>query len=413
MTRDLADLHDIKERAPDESSTATMRKRRRPPPTTVILLSFLSIPAFASTEYIDTSRLRFLALGDWGGQDLYPYYTEEQWETAQGMARVASAGGISASGGDEHISPAATFVLSLGDNFYWNGIQEDVDEVDVETRFQETFEKVYHHPELQLPWYIIGGNHDYCGDITKQLKFSEDPNTRWSFPDYNHRIVREFSIDRNSPSVKLEIIMIDTIQLAGNICFPPESEFSAEYFEPPPGPSANGQDAVEQAAVTLGWIEDALENSDADYLLVAGHYPIHSACSHGNTPELVNNLDPLLKQYGVTAYLSGHEHCQFHFAHEDMNYFLSGAGHDCCYGSEMKEFLPRGGELKYLLTDSYDYSGSSGVRGGFLSFDVGQSDMVVTVHRESGEALYETVILPRDDLLKSRKGVDDVPIEVE
>ena len=115
---------------------------------TAFILSLLAHveQTFSLSEgHIEASRLRFLAIGDWGGQDSYPYHTEEQWETAQGMARVASKGGVDM---DEN-RPAASFVLSLGDNFYWNGFQEGVD---VEMRYQETFEKVYHHDELQLPW---------------------------------------------------------------------------------------------------------------------------------------------------------------------------------------------------------------------------------------------------------------------
>jgi tartrate-resistant acid phosphatase type 5 len=223
--------------------------------------------------------------------------------------------------------------------------------------------------------------------------------------------VKEFSVGENGPSVKLDIIMIDTIQLAGNICFPPESELSAAYFDPPPGPAAD-QASLEQAATTLDWIKNALEESDADYLLVVGHYPIHSACSHGGTPELVKSLDPLLKQYGVTAYISGHEHCQFHFAHDSMNYILSGTGHDCCYGSDMKSSLPKGGELKYLLADSTDYSGSSGVRGGFVSFDVTRDEMIVAIHRENGDVLYDTMLLPRDQHFRRRED-SAVALEVE
>lgn len=381
-------------------------KYLRPLPTLAFLLSLFYMPSNGSNEFVNATRIRFLAIGDWGGQASYPYYTEEQWETAQGMARVASAGGTELF--NEHDRPAASFVLSLGDNFYWNGFQEGID---VETRYEYTFEKVYHHEELQLPWYIIAGNHDYCGDITKQLILSENPNNRWNFPDYNHRIVREFSLDDDSPPVKLEIIMIDTIQLAGNECFPPEEGFSAEYFAPPTGPAAD-EASLEQAAVTIDWIETALKESDADYLIVAGHYPIYSACSHGGTPELLSTLDPLLRKYGVTAYLSGHEHCQFHFSLEGMEYILSGAGHDCCYGSLMKDFLPRGGELKFLLADDTDFSGSSGVRGGFVSFDVGKDDMIVSIHRENGDALHESKLFPRKSHFK-RIERDDIAVEVE
>lgn len=256
--------------------------------------------------------------------------------------------------------------------------------------------------------FVIAGNHDYCGDVTKQIKLSEE-NERWNLPDYNHRVVREFSLDENSPSVKIEILMIDTIQLAGTKPCPPSGEFlSNEYFEPPPGP-ANDEAALLHAHATLKWIEKALEGSDADYLLVAGHYGIYSACSHGNNPELVRHLDPLLRKHGVTAYLSGHDHCQFHFAHKDMNYILSGAGDYCCYGSKNEKHLPRGGELKYILADTHDYSGSSGVKGGFLSFDVGPEEMVVSIHRENGDTLHESVLLPR---FKVRMRVD-VAVEDE
>lgn len=208
--------------------------------------------------------------------------------------------------------------------------------------------------------------------------------------------------------------MIDTIQLAGNICFSEDDSIPPELlFAPPPGPDKTDLSAVNQAAETLDWIKNALKQSDADYLLVAGHYPIYSACSYGGTPDLLDKLDPLLKKYGVTAYLSGHEHCQFHFAMENMNYILSGAGHDCCYGSTMKQFLPRGGELKFLVADDTDFSGSAGVRGGFLSFDVTKDEMVVNIHRENGDILYESAFSPRGSDFQSRDDSANIAVKVE
>jgi tartrate-resistant acid phosphatase type 5 len=241
--------------------------------TSIVLSSLvLSTPPTSASH---TDKLRFLAIGDWGGQDEYPYYTEEQWEVAQGMAKVAS---------DD-----AAFVLALGDNFYFHGLQG----IDDEERYQATFEKVYHQEELQVPWYLIGGNHDYCGNIEKQIEFTKREGTRWTFPDYNHRIVKEFIVSDNGAStsdepddghdvVKLEIIMIDTVQLAGHECL---NEMSVEYFNPPPG--LLDEISFNKASMTLSWVKKAIEQSDADYLIVAGHYPIYSACSHGNTMELI------------------------------------------------------------------------------------------------------------------------------
>ena len=89
------------------------------------------------TTGIRGSNLSFLALGDWGGRDRFPYRTREQIETANGMAKVAA-------------EQASEFVLALGDNFYYAGLRDDDDYSN--KRFQETFQNVYYHNELQVPW---------------------------------------------------------------------------------------------------------------------------------------------------------------------------------------------------------------------------------------------------------------------
>lgn len=45
-------------------------------------------------------------------------------------------------------------VLALGDNFYFDGISTDA----ASHRFEDTWNSVYPHPSLQVPWYLIGGN---------------------------------------------------------------------------------------------------------------------------------------------------------------------------------------------------------------------------------------------------------------
>jgi 3',5'-cyclic AMP phosphodiesterase CpdA len=44
------------------------------------------------------------------------------------------------------------------------------------------------------------------------------------------------------------------------------------------------------------------------WLLVAGHYPVFSKGSNGDTSELKTYLLPLLKKYSVHAYFCGHDH---------------------------------------------------------------------------------------------------------
>ena len=61
-----------------------------------------------SSTTITTDGLNFLAIGDWGGREWWPYSTLAQVRTASGMARIATA-------------QNSTFVLALGDNFYSHG----------------------------------------------------------------------------------------------------------------------------------------------------------------------------------------------------------------------------------------------------------------------------------------------------
>ena len=133
------------------------------------------VPRAVSSENMDSSsaiapshgRMRFLAIGDWGGKDTYPFYTEEQWETAMGMARVASAspsstaaaGNPSADANGKKVESdnntnrqAASFVLSLGDNFYSRGIPEEDTTPEAYLRFEETFDNVYDRSVMDMPW---------------------------------------------------------------------------------------------------------------------------------------------------------------------------------------------------------------------------------------------------------------------
>ena len=70
----------------------------------------------------DESSLNFVMVGDWGGQDDRPYYTDAEMEIAAQMGTVAERVG-------------AQFTVALGDNFYSHGVK-DVDDA----RFKETFE---------------------------------------------------------------------------------------------------------------------------------------------------------------------------------------------------------------------------------------------------------------------------------
>lgn len=53
-------------------------------------------------------------------------------------------------------------------------------------------------------------------------------------------------------------------------------------------------DREQQAHAQLSWVEKTLNESTADYVFVIGHYPVFSTGEHGDTQELIRDLQPML-----------------------------------------------------------------------------------------------------------------------
>ncbi len=111
------------------------------------------------------------------------------------------------------------------------------------------------------------------------------------FPSYYYEL--NFHIPNTGKT--LTIIMLDTIMLCGN---------SDDFVDEKPRGPLRAVDANRQ----LTWLQERLARSKADFLLVAGHYPVWSVSEHGPTECLLKRLHPLLNKYNATAYLCGHDH---------------------------------------------------------------------------------------------------------
>lgn len=223
--------------------------------------------------------LSFLVLGDWGRRG-----TDAQRAVASGMARAART-----------YNPQ--FILSTGDNFYEHGVQSVRD-----PHWVESFDAVYDDPALHLPWYVALGNHDHEGSVEAQCAYSQY-DARWSMPD------RFFAINKRvATNVYAQLIFLDTT----------------------PFTEAAGDEAVGTAydpTLQAYWLRNMLAPSRSHWRIVIGHHPLRSGSTfHGDTPALRDRVEPVLHQFGVHAYLCGHEHDQQHLVHDGLHHVISGAG---------------------------------------------------------------------------------------
>merc|ERR1712060_715837 len=98
-----------------------------------------------------------------------------------------------------------------------------------------------------------------------------------------------------------------------------------------------------------------LNSSTADYLVVAGHYPVWSICEHGPTKVLVERLKPLLEHAHVSVYLAGHDHCAQHIDEgTGVQYHGVGAGYKYDGSVRHKDAIPKGSLKYHMRTTSFD-----------------------------------------------------------
>ena len=263
----------------------------------VLSLSAAALPLSAMAR--DKAALTFLAVGDWGRDGAF-----HQQDVADQMGKAAS-------------DLSAAFIVSVGDNFYEDGVTGVDDPV-----WLSSYENVYKAPSLQVPWYVALGNHDYHGNAQAQIDYTRKSH-RWRMPS------RWFSFSQRTPDgVKVDIFVLDTSPL-----------IKKYYADGAQKVKVAGQDTAAQ----LAWIEQSLAASDADWKIVIGHHPVYSGgklatgaadaaadnkgeSTPGGSVDLIAVLDPILQKHGVHLYLNGHDHDLQHVARGVTHYVCTGAG---------------------------------------------------------------------------------------
>ena len=280
------------------------------------------------------SELTFLIFGDWGrGREFH------QSDVANQMGLAAGKLGC-------------RFIVSVGDNFYEKGVQSATDR-----QWKSSFEGVYTAPSLGVPWYAILGNHDYKGRPQAQLDYAKThPN--WKMP------ARHFSVvEPIGDKEKAEFFFIDT------------SPFVEEYRN-----KADMRDEIisQDTSAQVRWLDQALSNSTAAWKIVIGHHPIFSGgTEHGDQPELIRDINPLLEKHRVPAYFNGHDHDLQHIVRGSVEYFNTGAG------SKVREPGPTEGSRFYRGTP------------GFMAVTLTAKEMHVEVIEYTGASLYQTQLQNR------------------
>ncbi|MFI3282527.1 MAG: metallophosphoesterase [Rikenellaceae bacterium] len=211
------------------------------------------------------NRFNFYVISDSGRNGYY-----EQKSCAETMGVMA-----------ESIGPE--FIAAAGDTHHFMGVESTTDPLWI-----TNYEAVYSHPELMIPWYAVCGNHEYRGNTQANIDYSAI-SRRWQMPSkYYSKLFEE-------DGVSLLVLFIDT---------PPLIDKYRNDTEKYPDA------AQEDMQAQLKWIEKSLGESTADWKIVIGHHPIYAQTpkSKSERTNMQERVDPILRKYGVDAYVSGHIH---------------------------------------------------------------------------------------------------------
>jgi acid phosphatase len=182
----------------------------------------------------------FLVIGDWG------FNSSDQTAVANAMKTVAS-------------SNQTDFVVSVGDNYYFNGGGYNYDGVLSvnDDKFTDMWEKKYDGALSKLNWYIVLGNHDWYSCPECQIQYSKI-NDRWILPAlfYTKTILNS--------NFKAAFIFLDVNLLANG------------HNGDTPAMKENLKKLSTDSVYTIKkWIIKQLQKfADFDYIFVVGHYPL-------------------------------------------------------------------------------------------------------------------------------------------
>ncbi|XP_020206336.1 purple acid phosphatase 17 [Cajanus cajan] len=260
------------------------------PLAAILLCIYFVLPTFAELQRLQhhpnhDGSLSFLVVGDWGRKGQY------------NQSLVAAQMGMMGYKLD------IDFVVSTGDNFYNSGIKGVNDPT-----FLLSFSNIYTAKSLRKQWYSVLGNHDYRGNALAQISpLLRKIDKRWFCQ-------RTFILNAGVA----DFFFIDTTPFISDYFNNTNHHYDWRGLFP-------RQKYLENLLKDL---DGALMKSTARWKIVVGHHAIRSIGHHGDSPDLVKHLVPILKANNVDMYMNGHDHCLQHISSIDspLLYLTSGAG---------------------------------------------------------------------------------------
>ena len=194
-------------------------------------------------------------------------------------------------------------VISVGDNFYPDGIESSTD-----SHIAESWLDIY-NPES--PWYVALGNHDHHGNTTAQ--------TRIELPYWN------------MPAPVFDV----------TIC--------GHTF------------VIMDSTVTDGsqWahVDHLLTKSVNKHKWIVAHHPIYSGGWHHSVIEDYHDkMTELYKKHDVIALLSGHDHNLQYIEWDEIRQIVSGSGSSAYYAQTPQDglqfFKPEAGFVNLAISET-------------------------------------------------------------
>eukprot|EP00406_Dinophysis_acuminata_P059097 CAMPEP_0179285194 /NCGR_PEP_ID=MMETSP0797-20121207/39079_1 /TAXON_ID=47934 /ORGANISM="Dinophysis acuminata, Strain DAEP01" /LENGTH=395 /DNA_ID=CAMNT_0020993997 /DNA_START=39 /DNA_END=1223 /DNA_ORIENTATION=- len=267
-------------------------------------------------------------IGDWGGIGAIPRPADDrrgQREFVGGVDDQAQQR-VAAQMRHRAATGSPDYVLNVGDNFYWGGIDANCGAQASEHvhtgQWGPVFERMYHGPGLDgKQWLGVLGNHDYGGYIFTSgwdqiigytWVAGGESTARWMTPAQYWRAKAwydDFSVD---------YFFVDT---NNNDARPAEHDpmhnMCGTHNAPGASCGATGPKSIEACPKwfadlweeQLLWLREGLRTSEADWQVVVTHFP---------PTWNVDTWRDIAASYGVDLIVSGHVHNQFvHYAGPD------------------------------------------------------------------------------------------------